>query len=267
MTTSFLDIDGVRLEYTLIPAPGDGADKPTLVLLHEGLGSIAMWRDFPQAVVAATGCPALVYSRRGYGQSDPLAGPRAVDYMHHEAQRVLPQVLTTLKIANPVLVGHSDGASISLIYAGSHVGPVAGVVAMAPHVFVEEITVTSIAQAREVFKTSDLEARLGRYHRDGAHTFWGWNDIWLNPAFRDWNIEDFVPKIAAPILVIQGNDDEYGTRAQCDSIASHAKVPCTLAMLDNCRHSPHRDQPEAARDAIAAFVASVARTKPVSPRL
>ncbi len=264
MTTNFLDIDGVRLEYTQIV--GNGADNPTLVFLHEGLGSVAMWRDFPQAVVAATGCPALVYSRRGYGQSDPLGGPRAVDYMHHEAQRVLPQVLAKLGIANPVLIGHSDGASISLIYAGSGVGPVAGVVAMAPHVFVEDITVTSIAQAREVFKTTDLGQRMARYHRDATHTFWGWNDIWLLPAFRDWNIEDFVPKIAAPILVIQGNEDEYGTRAQCDSIANRAKVPCMLAMLDKCRHSPHRDQPQATCDAIAAFVASIARTKRASSR-
>lgn len=260
----FLDIDGVRLEYLQLAS--DETNKPTLVFLHEGLGSIAMWRDFPQAVVAATGCPALVYSRRGYGHSDPLAGPRRVDYMHHEAQRVLPQVLAKLGIATPILVGHSDGASISLLYAGSRVGPVAGVVAMAPHVFVEDITVTSIAQAREVFKSTDLGQRLGRYHRDATHTFWGWNDIWVDPAFRDWNIEDVVPKIAVPILVIQGNDDEYGTRAQCDSIAAHAKAPCTLTMLDNCRHSPHRDQPQATTDAIAAFVAAIARTKPAAPR-
>ncbi len=140
-------------------------------------------------------------------------------------------------------------------------------VAMAPHVFVEDITVTSIAQAREVFKSTDLGQRLGRYHRDATHMFWGWNDIWLDPAFRDWNIEDVVPKIAVPILVIQGNDDEYGTRAQCDSIAAHAKAPCTLTMLDNCRHSPHRDQPQATTDAIAAFVAAIARTKPAASLL
>lgn len=266
MTISLFDIDGVRLECALIAAPDAAATTPTLVFLHEGLGSVEMWRDFPQNVVAATGCPALVYSRRGYGQSDPLAGPRPVDYLHHEAQRVLPQVLVALGIADPILIGHSDGASIALLYAGSQIGPVAGVVAMAPHVFVEEVTITAIAQVREVFKTSGLGARLGRYHRDAAQAFWGWNDIWLSPAFRDWNIEDVVTKIAAPILVIQGHGDEYATRAQCDSIAAHAKVPCTLAMLDNCRHSPHRDQPQATRDAIADFVAAIRRTKPPASR-
>jgi pimeloyl-ACP methyl ester carboxylesterase len=256
----FVTIDGVRLEYRLIAG---AADKPTLVFLHEGLGSIAMWRDFPEAVAAATQCPALVYSRRGYGQSDPLAGPREVDYMHSEAQRVLPQVLVKLGITRPILIGHSDGASIALLYAGSHAGPVEGVVAMAPHVFVENITVISIAQARDVFKTTDLGQRMARYHRDAVHTFWGWNDIWLNPAFRAWNIESFVPKIVAPILVIQGNDDEYGTRAQCDSIAQHATAPCEVVMLDDCRHSPHRDQPRATIDAIETFI----RTNPREARL
>jgi pimeloyl-ACP methyl ester carboxylesterase len=250
----FVTIDGVRLEYVHIT--GDAA-KPTLVFLHEGLGSVAMWRDFPEAVAQATGCPVMVYSRRGYGQSDPLPGPRDVPYMHHEAQQVLPQVLSQLGIVRPVLIGHSDGGSIALIYAGSHAGPITGVVSMAAHVFVEDLTVTSIAQARETFLTTDLGQRMARYHRDAAHTFWGWNDIWLLPAFKHWNIEAFVPKIDVPILVIQGNDDEYGTKAQCDSIAQHAKVPCEVLMLDQCRHSPHRDQPAAVIAAISRFVATL----------
>jgi pimeloyl-ACP methyl ester carboxylesterase len=254
----FLSVDGVRLEYVQI---GGDAAKPTLVFLHEGLGSIAMWRDFPQSVATATRCPVMVYSRRGYGQSDPLPGPRDVQYMHHEAQKVLPQVLAQLGITRPVLIGHSDGGSIALIYAGSHAGPVAGVVSMAAHVFVEDLTVTSIAQAREAFLATDLGQRMARYHRDSAHTFWGWNEIWLLPAFKQWNIEEFVPKIDVPILVIQGIDDEYGTRAQCDSIARHATAPCEVLMLDRCRHSPHRDQPDMTRAAIGRFVASLARTK------
>jgi pimeloyl-ACP methyl ester carboxylesterase len=180
--------------------------------------------------------------------------------MHHEAERVLPQVLSQLGIMRPVLIGHSDGGSIALLYAGRHAGPVVGVVAMAAHVFVEDLTVTSIAQARETFLTTDLGQRLARYHRDAAHTFWGWNDIWLLPAFKHWNIEEVVPQIDVPILVIQGKDDEYGTKAQCDSIAARARVTCEVVMLDACRHSPHRDQPAATRDAIARFVASLART-------
>ena len=221
-------------------------------MLHEGLGSLAMWRDFPQRVADATGATVIVYSRRGYGQSDPLPGPRNVDYMHGEAQDVLPKLLRALDIKRPLLVGHSDGASIAILHAGSG-HDVAGLVLMAPHVFVEDLTVESIAAIKEVWKTSDMGARLGRYHRDAEHTFWGWNDIWLLPAFKQWNIEAFVPKITAPMLVIQGLDDEYGTAAQCEAIKAQAKAPCELLMLENCKHSPHRDQPERTLEAISRF--------------
>lgn len=245
----FVTIEGVRLEYARID--GDPA-RPPIVMLHEGLGSLSMWRDFPQRVAGATGATVIVYSRRGYGESDPLPDQRKVDYMHIEAQDVLPKLLQALDIRRPLLVGHSDGASIAIIHAGSG-NAVAGLVLMAPHVFVEDLTVESIAAIKEVWKTSDMDKRLGRYHRDAEHTFWGWNDIWLLPAFKQWNIEEFVPRIRAPMLVIQGLDDEYGTSAQCEAIKAQAKAPCELLLLENCKHSPHRDQPERTLDAISRF--------------
>jgi pimeloyl-ACP methyl ester carboxylesterase len=254
-----IKIDDVSLEYARIPG---AADRPTIVMLHEGLGSLSMWRDFPQRVASATGAEVVVYSRRGYGQSDPLPGPRDVDYMHVEADDVLPKLLAALGISRPLLIGHSDGASIAIIHAGIGFA-VAGLVLMAPHVFVEELTVESIAAIREVWKTTDMGARLGRYHRDAEHTFWGWNDIWLLPAFKRWNIEALVPKIAAPMIVIQGLDDGYGTPAQCESIKAHAKAPCELVMLEACKHSPHRDQPERTLEAIRRFAGSL--TGPAKP--
>jgi pimeloyl-ACP methyl ester carboxylesterase len=230
--------------------------RPTIVMLHEGLGSLSMWRHFPQRVAKATGAEVVIYSRRGYGQSDPLPGQRGVDYMHVEAIDVLPKLLTALDIRRPLLIGHSDGASIAIIHAGSGFA-VAGLVLMAPHVFVEDLTVESIAAIRDVWATTDLKARLGRYHRDPEHTFRGWNDIWLLPAFKRWNIEAFVPKVAAPMLVIQGLDDEYGTPAQCEAIKALAKAPCELVMLEACKHSPHRDQPDRVLDAIRRFATTL----------
>lgn len=251
ISTDFVNVGGVRLEYQRIPATSPGL--PPLVFLHEGLGSLAMWRGFPARVAAATGAETIVYSRRGYGRSDRLAGPRQVDYMHVEAREVLPGILRTLGIDQPVLVGHSDGGSIALIYAGSG-HPAAGLVVMAPHVFVEEVTVASIAAAKEAYRTTDLPQRLGRYHADADHAFWGWNDIWLHPDFRAWNIEAVVPAIDAPLLAIQGADDEYGTAAQLDAIARLARAPCETVLLPACRHSPHRDQPERTLELITGFV-------------
>lgn len=258
----FIKIDGVSLEYARIAG---AAGRPVIVLLHEGLGSLAMWRDFPQRIAAATGAEVVTYSRRGYGQSDPLPGPRGVDYMHGEAIDVLPKLLKALDINRPLLVGHSDGASIAIIHAGSGF-PVAGLVLMAPHVFVEDLTVESIAAIKEVWKTTDLGVRLGRYHRDAEHTFWAWNDIWLHPAFKRWNIEALVPKIAAPMMVIQGLDDEYGTPAQCKAIKAGATAPCELVMLERCKHSPHRDQPEPTLAAVGRFFGSLAGPAPVAAR-
>lgn len=244
-----------RLEYSLLrPETGTSA-APTLVFLHEGLGSVALWKRFPAEVVAATGCPALVYSRYGYGKSDKLAAPRKVDYMHREALDVLPEILDQLGIDSPVLIGHSDGASIALIHAGAGKRTVRGVVAMAPHVFVEDVTVKSIAGAGETFRTTDLPERLGRYHDDVASTFRGWNDIWLHPDFRRWNIEDYLADIRCPVLLIQGEDDQYGTVAQIDAIAGQVSGPVETVMLPDCAHSPHQSvQKDATIAAIAGFV-------------
>jgi len=247
----FVTVRGRKLEVQRIAGSGKGAR--TLVFLHEGLGSVAMWRDFPRDAAAATGCEAVVYSRYGYGQSDVLGEPRAVDYMHVEAIEVLPELLARLEVREPVLVGHSDGGSIALIYAAEH-DKVSGLIVMAPHVFVEDISVKSIAEARTAFEASDLPQKLGRYHADAAKTFRGWNDIWLHPDFRGWNIENVLPRIRCPMLAIQGFDDEYGTMAQLEVIARQTGGPVELLRLAHCRHSPHRDQPKVVIEAISRFI-------------
>jgi pimeloyl-ACP methyl ester carboxylesterase len=245
----FASAAGHNLEYEWI-----AGGEPTLVFLHEGLGSILQWRDFPAQLAKRTGCRALVYNRYGYGGSDVLAEPRVgVRFMHDEALGALPEFLRVLDVREPVLVGHSDGASIALIYAGA--GHAArGLALMAPHVFVEDICVHSIEQAQRAFETTDLRERLGRYHRDPAKTFGLWSDVWLDPEFRKWNIEEYLPRVRCPVLAIQGEDDEYGTLAQVDAIARQAGGRCELLKLAACGHSPHRDQPERALEAIAGFV-------------
>jgi pimeloyl-ACP methyl ester carboxylesterase len=249
-TESLLDIDGVRLEYRW---SGELGARPTIVLLHEGLGSVAMWKDFPDRLAERTGARVFAYSRQGYGQSDPMPADREPDYMHREAEVVLPKVLAAAGIERPILLGHSDGASIALIHAAAHPGRVAGLVLEAPHVFVEPLTVASIAEAKTVYETTELSRRLGRYHRDAGHTFWGWNRIWLDPRFREWNIEAGLTAIDCPVLMLQGLDDEYGTRAQLDAIA--ARIPRSgIRMLEQCGHSPHRDQSEAVLGAVRGFV-------------
>jgi pimeloyl-ACP methyl ester carboxylesterase len=248
---SSVTVQGRKLEVQRIA--GTGADAPTLVFLHEGLGSVSMWRDFPQQVAAATGCPVVVYSRYGYGNSEAFGEPRRVDYMHEEALEVLPELLDRLGIVEPVLVGHSDGGSIALIYAGAH-DRVKGLVVMAPHVFVEDIGVASIAGAKTVFETTDLPQKLGRHHADAVKTFWGWNNIWMHPDFRRWNIEEYLPRIDCPVLAIQGFDDEYGTMAQLDAIAKQAGGMVELLRLTDCRHSPHRDQPAVVIEAMSRFI-------------
>ena len=264
--TGFVEARGHRLEFErldpTLPAP---AGSPVLVLLHEGLGSVALWKDFPRQLVNATGCSAIVYSRYGYGRSARLTAPRAVDYMHREALEVLPEVLSKLGVVEPLLVGHSDGASIALIHAARH--PVRGLVAMAPHVFVEDVTVESIAQAKIAFETTNLADRLGRYHDDVESTFRGWNDIWLHPDFRRWNIEACLPDIRCPVLLIQGEDDQYGTIAQTDAIARQVSGPVDTVMLAGCAHSPHVDQTAATIEAIAAFARSLPTAKPAASAL
>ena len=248
---AFTEAAGHRLEFERIDV--GQTDRPTLVLLHEGLGSVAMWREFPGRLAHATGCNAVVYSRYGYGQSDPLRGDRDVRYMHDEALVALPQILDALSIERPILVGHSDGGSIALIHAGAGRRALTGVVTLAAHVLVEDISVASIAAAKTAYETTDLRAKLARYHGDVDSAFWGWNRIWLDPDFRAWNIEEFLPRITCPVLAIQGEDDEYGTMEQMRRIG--ARVPdAELLELEDCRHSPHRDQPDAVLEAITRFV-------------
>jgi pimeloyl-ACP methyl ester carboxylesterase len=243
----FLHVRGKKVEAEQFGGQGG----PTLVLLHEGLGSIGLWRDFPERLAAATGLPAFVYSRAGYGQSEPAPMPRPVRYMHDEAA-LLPEVLSAAGIDDPILVGHSDGASISIIHAGSG-GKARALVLEAPHVFTEEMGLESIAKARDAYERGELRVRLSKYHRDVDAAFWGWNRPWLDPEFRKWNLEEYLPRIAAPILVIQGEDDEYGTRKQVDGIATGAR-DVEVLMLPRCGHSPHRDQPEETLRGIAAFL-------------
>jgi pimeloyl-ACP methyl ester carboxylesterase len=249
----FFDVAGHRLECVRIRG---AKSAPTLVFLHEGLGSVALWKDFPARVAAATGCPVLVYSRAGYGRSSPAPLPRAPDYMHVEALTVLPALLDRLGIADPVLIGHSDGASIALLHAGSGSRPVRALVALAPHVFVEDMSIASIDEVRRQYETTDLREKLARRHADPDAAFRGWNDIWLAPAFRSWNIEACLPGVRCPLLLIQGRDDEYGSAAQLDAIERQVGGKVARIELADCRHSPHRDQPEATLAAIADFVAT-----------
>ena len=249
-----LNVCGHRLEVVRIR--GGREDAPELVFLHEGLGSVSLWKDFPARIAEATGCPVTVYSRYGSGNSDLLEGRRGVRYMHDEALQSLPDLLSQLRIENPILVGHSDGGSIAIIYAGAH-DRVRGLVLLAPHVFVEDLSVASIAEAKVKFETTNLPEKLARHHRDAARTFWGWNDIWLHPEFRSWNIEEYLPRISCPALVIQGLEDQYGTMAQVEAIRRQSRGPVEVLALDDCRHSPQRDQPEKVIEAVGKCVAAV----------
>jgi pimeloyl-ACP methyl ester carboxylesterase len=244
---------GRSLSYEWIE--GDARARPTLVFLHEGLGSIRQWRDFPVMVAAATGCRALVYDRYGYGQSDLLEeARRSVRFMHDEALVSLPELRKKLGIDDAILVGHSDGASIALIHAGAGHGS-RGVAVMAPHVFIEPICIESIRKAANTFETTDLPARLGRYHRNARKTFYGWADVWLDPDFERWDIRtDYLPTVRAPVLAIQGENDEYGTMAQLDEIAARVAGPCQLLKLEGCGHAPFRDQPQKTVAAVTRFV-------------
>ncbi|MFZ2854324.1 MAG: alpha/beta hydrolase [Rhodocyclaceae bacterium] len=257
-----LEVAGRPIEYQLIRS---GAQPGcSIVMLHEGLGSLAMWRDFPGLVAHATQCDVLVYSRFGYGQSAPLDAPYAVDYLHREALQVLPELLDLLHIVQPVLLGHSDGASIALIHAGGAGRPLAGVIAMAPHVLVEDMTILGVAAAKEAYRYTDLPRRLAPYHANGDAAFRAWNRIWLDPGFRDWNIEEYLPAITCPILAIQGEDDEYASMNQIERIARQAvrAGDVDLLRLEDCRHSPHRDQPQAVIAAITRFIDRLAAPAP-----
>ncbi|MCB4358305.1 alpha/beta fold hydrolase [Quatrionicoccus australiensis] len=248
-----LVVNGLRLEYRDYPATVAG--RPELLLLHEGLGCVAMWRHFPEKLAAATGCRVVVWSRAGYGGSQAYAEPRNTRYMHREAEEALPALLAELNIDRPLLIGHSDGGSIALIFAGAFPGVPRGIAVLAPHEFVEAETLAGIREARTAWQTTDLPQKLARYHHaQTERVFSDWNDCWLSPPFRDWNIEEYLPRIRCPVLAIQGEDDEYATLRQIDAIAE--QVPGTqLLKLANCGHTPQRDQEAAVLDALTAFVA------------
>lgn len=258
-----LDLPGaparVRIEHQWI-AP-ERREAPLMVFLHEGLGSVAMWRDFPQRLCDALGCRGLVYSRPGYGRSTPRAPDEVwgTDFMHRQACDVLPALLRALAVDTqrdkPWVFGHSDGGSITLLYAARFPDQVAGAIVLAPHILLEDISVTSIEQARQAYLESDLRQRLARYHDDPDSAFWGWNRVWLDPAFRAWTIESELDAIRCPILAVQGLDDEYGTLAQIRGIAQRA--PQTqLLELAACGHSPHKDQADALIAAVHHFFSS-----------
>jgi pimeloyl-ACP methyl ester carboxylesterase len=263
---SRVDVLGQHLEYRWIgPRP---VDAPTIVFLHEGLGCQAMWRDFPDRMASATGCGALVYSRIGYGASDPVRGPRPIRFMHAEALDVLPAIVEHFKLEEVVLYGHSDGASIAIIYAGARFkglvgprgapprsGPVRALILEAPHVFVEPVCVERIARIAEEYKTTRLPEQLARHHGGNTDSmFKTWVDVWLRPEFRQWNIEEYLPSIESPVLVVQGEGDEYGTLRQVDAVVSQIKGPASSLVLSGCGHSPHSDQPTEVLQAAGRFV-------------
>ena len=250
----FFNIDGVPLEYRLI-SPAECV-APTLIFLHEGLGCLAMWKDFPRQVARMTGCQTLIYSRAGYGGSAPCSLPRPLTFMHEEALNILPKILTAAEIQKAVLVGHSDGASIALINAGGIADErIQGLILMAPHVFVEQLTLASIREARSAYENTDLRERLARYHGDNVDcAFWGWNGVWLDEGFLDWNLEVYLPKIEVPVLLIQGKDDNYGTIRQLETIKKHLPGGAELILLHDCGHSPFRDRPAETLQAIAGFL-------------
>jgi len=243
----------LRIEYEWVGTAG--ADAPVLVFLHEGLGSVAMWRDFPARLCEAVGLRGLVYSRPGYGRSTPRSAQEkwTPDFMHVQARAVLPALLAELGVTHPWLFGHSDGGSIALLYAAAFPGGLRGAIVLAPHILVEEISVTSIEKAKQAYLQTDLRQKLARYHHDVDSAFWGWNDVWLSPAFRAWSIEEEIRAIRCPLLAMQGVDDEYGTQEQVRGIAR--RVPqAHLLEIPNCGHSPHKDQPEVVIGAVSGFL-------------
>lgn len=253
-----LTVDGVALEYACYgPPPGQAM---TIVLLHEGLGCLALWRDFPQQLADRTGMGVFVWSRRGYGQSDPADLPRPVDFMTREAVDVLPRLLDHIGVRRCILFGHSDGATIAAIHAGSVSDMrVCGLILMAPHFFTEPGGLAAIQAARDSFDTGDMKTRMAKYHRDPVATFHGWNDVWLSPGFRDWNVSDVIDHWRIPVLAIQGRDDQYGTLAQISEIEARIYAPLEVSVLENCHHAPHFEQPEQTLNAVAEFAARLER--------
>jgi pimeloyl-ACP methyl ester carboxylesterase len=233
--------------------------SPTLVFLHEGLGCVARWRDFPRMVAEATGRAALVYSRRGYGRSEPAVLPRPLTFMHEEALEVLPALLADEGIDDAILIGHSDGASIALIYTGEIGRGVRGVVALAPHVLVEDVCVRAIVRLREQYAdpSTEVRAKLAKHHADVDPTFRGWAEVWLDPGFLAWNLTAYLPGIRVPVMALQGEDDDYGTLAQIDAVCAGVSGPSERVVIPSCGHVPMRDQPEATLASVVRFVRSL----------
>ncbi len=254
--SGFLDIGSQQLEYRMIGPRPDRA--PTIVMLHEGLGCVGLWGDFPDRLQQEAGCGVFVYSRAGYGQSSPVALPRPLTYMHDEARDVLPKLLATIGFQRGLLLGHSDGASIAAIYAGSRQDArVGGLVLMAPHFFTEDPGIESILKARTAYETGDLRQRLARWHKDVDNAFKGWNGAWLDPDFRKWDITEFLAYIRVPVLIVQGEDDQYGTVAQIEAAERECYCPVEVALLKGAKHSPQREAPEATLTAVTEFVQRV----------
>jgi pimeloyl-ACP methyl ester carboxylesterase len=253
--TGFLAVDGAQLEYRLIGA--QPSDAPCIVLLHEGLGSVGLWGDFPDRLQAATGASVFAYSRAGYGGSSPVSLPRPLDYMQREAADVLPQLLDIIGFREGLLVGHSDGASIAALYAGGQQDHrLNGIVLIAPHVVVEDISVQSIAAIRTAYETTELRAKLARWHKDVDNAFYGWNGAWLDPGFRGWDVTDALAYIRVPVAVIQGADDQYGTARQVELIRDECYCPVEVTVLPGVGHSPHREAADATLGIIADFAAA-----------
>ncbi|MFO1109470.1 MAG: alpha/beta hydrolase [Bradyrhizobium sp.] len=256
--SGFLRIGSSDLEYRMIGPAADAA--PTVVMLHEGLGSVGLWGDFPEKVQAATGCGVFAYSRAGYGASSPVTLPRPLDYMHIEATDVLPKLLDAIGFQRGLLLGHSDGASIAAIYAGSRQDHrVEGIVLIAPHFIVEDVSVKSIAEIRTAYETTELKPKLARWHRDVDNAFYGWNDAWLDPKFRDWDISEYLAYIRVPVAVIQGERDQYGTMRQVEIAREECYCPVDVTEVPGAGHSPQREAPEATLDAIGKFASAVLR--------
>jgi pimeloyl-ACP methyl ester carboxylesterase len=256
--SGLLTIGPSDLEYRMVgPAP---EDAPTIVMLHEGLGSAALWGDFPDKLQAATGAGVFVYSRSGYGASTPVRLPRPLDYMHIEALDVLPKLLDQIGFRRGLLLGHSDGASIAAIYAGAHQDHrVQGVAMIAPHFIVEDVSVTSIAEIKTAYETTSLRAKLARWHKDVDNAFYGWNGAWLDPRFRDWDISEYLAYIRVPVAILQGVDDEYGTMRQVEIAQEECYCPVDVTVVPGAGHQPHREAPGATLDAISDFANAVLR--------
>jgi pimeloyl-ACP methyl ester carboxylesterase len=254
----FLDIGTQHLEYRMIGPRPDAA--PTLVMLHEGLGCVGLWGDFPEKLQTATGCGVFVYSRAGYGKSSALKLPRPLSYMHDEARDTLPKLLDAIGFQRGLLIGHSDGASIAAIYAGSHQDHrVGGLTLIAPHFFTEDSGIAAIAEAKKAYETGDLRPRLARWHADVDNAFKGWNGAWLDPDFRQWDITEFLAYIRVPLQIVQGEDDQYGTVKQIEAAERECYCPVEVALLKGAKHSPQREAPDATLKAISDFVARVLR--------